>query len=77
MSEIWGEELLSLEGENTRDFERQNTIGKPTNSTTALEENDVMHENMMDWSWNLCLKLRANATSGVETSNMGNARVTV
>ena len=32
LSEIWGEELLSLEGENTSDFERQNTIGKPMNS---------------------------------------------
>ena len=47
LSEIWGEELLSLEGENTSDFERQNTIGKPMNSTPALEENDVTHEKMM------------------------------
>ena len=37
-SEILGEELLSLEGENTSDFERHNTIGKPMNSTPALEE---------------------------------------
>ena len=36
LSEIWGEGLLSLEGENTSDFERQNTIGKPMNSTPAL-----------------------------------------
>ena len=28
LSEIWGEELLVLEGENTTDFERQNTIVK-------------------------------------------------
>ena len=45
-SEIWGEELLSLEGDNTSDLERQNTIGKPMNSTPAMEENDVTHEKM-------------------------------
>ena len=44
MSEILGEELLSLEDENTSNFERQNTIGKPMNSTPALEENDVTNE---------------------------------
>ena len=43
LSEILGEELLSLEGENTSDFERQNTIGKPISSTPALQENDVTH----------------------------------
>ena len=49
LSEILGEELLlSLEGENASDFERQNTIGKPTSSSPALEENDVMHEKMME-----------------------------
>ena len=31
----------SLKGENTIDFERQNTIGKPMNSAPAQEENDV------------------------------------
>ena len=41
LSEIWGEELLSLEGENTSDFERQNDIGKPMNSVPAQEENDM------------------------------------
>ena len=29
LSEIWGEELLKLESENTSDHERQNVIGKP------------------------------------------------
>ena len=48
MNEIWGEELLGLEGENTSDFERQNTIGKPMNSISALEENDVTHEKMLE-----------------------------
>ena len=47
LSEILGEELLSLEGENTSDFERQNTIRKPMNSTPALEENNVTHEKLM------------------------------
>ena len=47
LSEILQEELLSLEGEKTSDFERQNTIGKPISSTPALEENDVKHEKMM------------------------------
>ena len=48
LSEICGEELLSLEGENTSDFERQNTIGKQMNSAPAQEENDTTHEKMMD-----------------------------
>ena len=39
---------MSLGGENTSDFERQNTIGKPMNSTPAREENDVTHEKMME-----------------------------
>ena len=42
-----GEELLSLESENTSDMERQNTIGKAMNSAPAMEENDVTHEKMM------------------------------
>ena len=37
LSEIWGEELLSLGDENTSDFERQNAIGKPMNSVPAQE----------------------------------------
>ena len=41
-------ELLSLEDENTSDFERQNTIGKTMNSAPAMEENDVTHEKLMD-----------------------------
>ena len=48
LSEIWGEELLSLEGQNTSDFERQNTIGMPMNSVPAQEENDTTHEKMME-----------------------------
>ena len=48
LSEIWGEELLSLEGENTSDFERQNTNRKPMNSASAQEENDMTHEKMME-----------------------------
>ena len=51
LREILGEELFSLEGENTSDFERRIMIGKPMNSTPALEEND---ENTT-----------VNATSGV------------
>ena len=49
LSEIWGEELLSLESENTSDFERQNSIGKAMNSAPALEGNDVTHEKMMEF----------------------------
>ena len=39
---------MSLEGENTSDIDRQNTIGNPMNSTPAMEENDVTHEKMME-----------------------------
>ena len=48
LSEIWGEELLSLEDKNTSDFERQNAIGKPMNSVPAQEENDMTHEKMIE-----------------------------
>ena len=48
LSEIWGEELLKLERENTSDHERQNVIGKPVGSAPNLEDNDMMHERMME-----------------------------
>ena len=38
LSKIWGEELLSLESENTSDFERQNTIGKAMNSAQPMKK---------------------------------------
>ena len=47
LSEIWGEELLSLGDENTSDFERQNAIGKPMSSVPSPEEDVMTHENMI------------------------------
>ena len=48
LSEIWGEELLSLGDENKSNFERQNAIGKPMGNVPATEEDDVMHGKMME-----------------------------
>ena len=48
LSEIWGEELLGLESENTSDHERQNVIGKPMGGAPNMEENDAIHEKMME-----------------------------
>ena len=48
LSEIWGEELLGLESENTSDLERQNMIGKPMKSAPNLENIDAMHEKIME-----------------------------
>ena len=48
LSEIWGEELLSLGGENRSNFERQNAIGKPMGNVPMPEEDDVVHEKMME-----------------------------
>ena len=48
LSEIWGEELLSLWDENTSDFEKKNAIGKTMNSAPAQEENDMTHEKPME-----------------------------
>ena len=48
LSEIWGEELLSLESENTSDHERQNVIGKPVGGAPNTEEDDTIHERMME-----------------------------
>ena len=47
LSEIWGEELLKLESENTSDHERQNVIGKPVGGAPNMEDNDTMHEKMI------------------------------
>ena len=48
LSEIWGEELLKLESENTSDHERQNVIGKSVGGAPNMGENDTMHEKMME-----------------------------
>ena len=40
---------MSLENENTSDFDRQNTIGKAMNSAPAMEGKDVTHEKMMEF----------------------------
>ena len=40
---------MSLENENTSDFERQNTIKKAMNSAPAMEGNDVTHEKLMEF----------------------------
>ena len=48
LSEIWGEELLKLESENTSDHERQNVIGKPVGGAPNMGENDTMHEKMVE-----------------------------
>ena len=42
LSEIWVEELLSLEKLNASDLDRQNTIGKTTINAQAVDEVDVM-----------------------------------
>ena len=48
LSEIWGEELLGLESENTSDHERQNVIGKPMGGAPNMEANNTIHEKMME-----------------------------
>ena len=47
LSEIWEEELLSLEKENSSDFE--NRISKTTNRAQAVDENDVTHAKMLEF----------------------------
>ena len=48
LSEIWDEELLGLESENTSDLERQNMMGKPMVGAPNLGEVDVIQEKMME-----------------------------
>ena len=48
VSEISGKKHLSLEKENTSDFERE-AIGKATSKTQAVDENDVTHAEMMEF----------------------------
>ena len=49
LSKMWREELLSLGRENTSDFERQNAVGKATNNTQAVDENDETEAKMMEF----------------------------
>ena len=44
-----GGRTLELKSENTSDFERQKTIGKAMSSASAMEENDMTHEKMMEF----------------------------
>ena len=48
LGEIWVDELLSLGDENRSDLERQNAIGKPMGNVPMPEEDDVVHEKMME-----------------------------
>ena len=48
VSDISGKKHLSLEKENTSDFERE-AIGKATSKTQAVDENDVTHAEMMEF----------------------------
>ena len=48
LNEIWCEELLGLESENTSDHESQNVIGKPIGGAPNIEEKDAIHEKMME-----------------------------
>ena len=48
LREIWGRELMSLEKDNTSDFEKQNAIGQTINNTQAVEQNDVTHSKKME-----------------------------
>ena len=48
LSEIWGEELLKLESENTSNLERQNMSGKHVGGAPNSEEVDMIHEKMME-----------------------------
>ena len=75
LSEIWGEELLSLENENTSDHEKQNVIGKPVGGAPNMEENGTIHEKVMELE--LSWKPRESATLGAMKSHMGNAHATV
>ena len=65
LSKIWGDELLSLEKENTSDFKRQNTIGKTTNSGQAVDDNDVTHAKMVEFE--PLLKALGERNGGVDT----------
>ena len=49
LSDFWGEEILSLEKENSSDFEKQSTGGNVLNNGPAAEENDSIHSKMMEY----------------------------
>ena len=48
LNEVWGEELLDLESENTSEHERQSVIGKPMGGAPNMEESDAIHEKLME-----------------------------
>ena len=47
LSDIWGEELLKLENENTSDHERQNVIGKPV-GVLQVQKRAMRYQKMME-----------------------------
>ena len=48
-SDNWGEGLLSLEKENSSDFEKQSNCGKVPNNASAMDETDSIHKKMMEF----------------------------
>ena len=75
LSEIWGEELLKLESENTSDHERQNVIGRPVGVAPNMEEIDMMHEKMMELEH--LLEASGERNLGALRSPMENAHANV
>ena len=49
MSNTLGEELLSLEKENSSDFEKQSRNGKVLNNAPAVDKKDSVHSKMMEF----------------------------
>ena len=50
LGDTWGEELLSLQRENSSGFEKQSTSGKVLNNAPAVDENDSIHTNMTEFA---------------------------
>ena len=49
LSDTLGEELLSLEKENSSDSEKQSASGQTLNNAQAVDENDLIHAKMMEF----------------------------
>ena len=49
LSATWGEELLSLEKENSSDFEKRRTNGKVLENTPAVDKKDSIHAKMEEF----------------------------
>ena len=66
LNDTWGEEIMSLERENSSDYAKQSTSGKALNNALVVDENDSIHSKMMEFE----SLLEASGESSLRSINL-------